>query len=70
MLGVELDGHKRQLFMFDPFIGVVIDVNKPRKPIRRQCVGIDRKAVILGGNVALSGADSKAGLILASVAVF
>ena len=68
-LGVELHTEEGLIGVDDTLVGQIIGIHEQRLPHGWEGVGIDGEAVVLGGDVAPSGAEVDAGLVHTAVTV-
>ena len=68
-LRVELHREERLVGVYDPLVRQVVRVDEERLPVGGERVGIDREAVVLGSDVAPTGAQVDARLVEPTVAV-
>ena len=66
---MKLGGKEGLMFMFHPFIGLVIQVNEEGLPIRRQGSTVYGKTMILRGNICFVRIHKQYRLIMAPMTI-
>jgi hypothetical protein len=67
---MELNGHKRKVFMPDSFVGVVVDIREPGLPTGGQGFCLDSIPMVLRRDETAFRSFLETGLILTAVTVF
>ena len=69
-LGMKLDTEEWFCLVFNPFVRAIIGVDEELFPVAAEGFHIDRKAVVLCGDITTLSSVSDAGLVLRTMAVF